>query len=235
MKSPPARRRRFAAFTLIEMLLAILVFGMVLSLLYSSWRIILQSNAAGLKLAADAQRTRLAMQTVEEALSSAVLFAGNATNYVFLADTSGRHATLSFVAHLGDSFPGSGRFDGERVRRLWFTVENGRDGTPELLLRQNSMLGVMDDLQQAFPIVLARNLNAFQVEFWDERKREFSAEWLQSNRLPAVVLVSMEIAPPGGRTGARPPEVMTRLVRLPAVGVAGETQGGVPGAAPVSR
>lgn len=235
MNCRPSSRRRVAAFTLIEMLLAILIFGMVMSLLYSSWRIILQSNAAGLKLAADAQRTRLAMQTVEEALSSAVLFAGNATNYVFLADNSGRYASLSFVAHLGDSFPGSGRFDGERVRRLWFTVENARDGTPELVLRQNSMLGVMDDLQQAFPVVLAKNVSAFQVEFWDERRREFSAEWLQSNRLPAVVAVSLEMTPPAGRTGSRPPEVISRLVRLPAVGVAGEAQGGVPGAVPVSR
>lgn len=235
MSTQSALRRRVAAFTLIEMLLAIVIFGMVLSLLYSSWRIILQSNAAGLKLAADAQRTRLAMQTVEEALSSAVLFAGNATNYVFLADSAGRYASLSFVAHLGDSFPGSGRFDGERVRRLWFTVENNREGIPELVLRQNSMLGVMDDLQQAFPIVLAKHLSAFQVEFWDERRREFSAEWLQSNRLPAVVLISMEIAPPAGRTGTRPPEVMTRLVRLPAVGVANEAQGGVPGPAPAAR
>jgi hypothetical protein len=207
-----------------------IIFGMVISSVYSTWRILMQSNASALQLAARAQRKRLAVQTIEEALSSAVFFAANATNYSFLGGSAGPFAELSFVAHLGSSFPGSGRFEGEKVRRLWFSVEPGPGGTADLVMRQNSMLAPMDDLLVGFPIVLARDIHAFQLEFWDPQQQMFDIEWLQTNQLPALVRLSLAL---GANTpsGTAPPDLVSRLVRLPAVGVAGDAQLGVGAAA----
>lgn len=210
------------AFTLLELLVAMFVFAMVLTSLYMTWRVLMRSNVAALELAAEAQRKRLAVQTIEEALNAAVLFAASPTNYAFIADTTGAAAALSFVAHLGTGFPGSGRFDGESVRRLWFQVEPGPGGDGWLVMRQASMLAALDDPTQAFPVPLSRNVSEFRLEFWDERQGEFAEEWTLTNRLPALVRMTLGFADP--RATRREVEHVTRVVRIPSVGVAADAQ-----------
>lgn len=224
-RSGSSRRQGLAAFTLIEMLVAMIIFGMVLTSLYSTWRILMRSNATAVAVASRAQRKRLAIQTVEEALNSSVFFAANATNYTFIADTTGMFADLTFVAHLGNTFPGSGRFDGEKVRRVWFTVEPGPGGGAALMLRQNSMLAPLETMDIAFPIVLARDISAFQLQFWSPQDGGFIPEWTLTNQLPALVQISMAFGNETGTAGTQP-DWVTRFVRLPAVGVAGDAQVG---------
>ena len=229
----PERRRWHpkapcAAFTLLEVLVALAIFAIVLSLLYGTWRILMQSSSAGLRLAANAQRQRNAIQAVQEALASAVLFAANARHYSFLADNEGGQSALSFVAHLAPSFPGSGFFEGEQVRRVTFTVEPDPDGRPALYLRQNSILDQVADDPRTFPVLLAGDVSAFEVSFWDPRKSEFHPAWTQTNVLPAAVRISLAF---GRRSTSSAPatEAVTRIVRLPSAGVASEAQAGVPG------
>ena len=208
--------------------MALMIFALVLSLLYSSWKILLQSNSAALRLAANAQRSRMTIQTVEEALNSAVFFNANARHYAFLAGDEGKFSAVSFVAHLSDAFPASGFFDGERVRRVTFGVEPGPDGSSELVLRQNSLLAPPDSEVEGHPLVLAREVTAFELLYWDVRKGEFSPEWTQTNSLPALVQVTLGF---GQRTrfSRAPEETVTRIVRIPSAGVAGEAQSGPPG------
>lgn len=224
----PGKRPGRHAFTLLELLVAMFVFAMVLTSLYMTWRVLMRSNAAALGIAADAQRKRLAVQTLEEALNAAVLFAASPTNYAFIADTGGTAASLTFVAHLGAGFPGSGRFDGESVRRLWFGLESGPGGEGWLVMRQASMLAALDDPSQAFPVPLSRNVAEFRLEFWDERRDEFADEWALTNRLPALVRLTVGFTEEGAtRPGV---DYVTRVVRIPSVGVAADAQvGGRPG------
>lgn len=226
---PPIRTipSRTRGFTLVEVLVALAIFAIVLSLLYGTWRILMQSSAAGLRLAANAQRQRNAIQAIQEALDSAVLFAANARHYSFLADNEGGQSALSFVAHLATSFPGSGFFEGEQVRRVTFTIEPDPDGRPSLFLRQNSILDQVAEDPRTFPVLLANDVSAFEVGFWDPRKSEFQPVWTQTNALPAAVRVSLSF----GRSSATSPlatERVTRIVRIPSAGVASESQAGLP-------
>lgn len=216
------------AFTLIEVLVALLVFSMVLTLLYGTWRILMQSNAAGLRIAANAQRSRMTIQTVEEALNSAVFFNSNARHYSFLAEEEGGFSAVSFVAHLSSAFPGSGHFDGEKVRRLTFTVISDSGDTPALLLQQNSILSSLEDGAEPFPLVLARDISMFEVTFWDPRRSEFTTSWTQTNTLPALVRVVVGFGQQS-RFSQQPVETITRFIRIPSAGVPGDAQAGLPG------
>ncbi len=222
------RTRR--AFTILEVLVALFIFSLVLTSLYATWKLVLQNNATGLRIAANAQRVRLAIQTVEEAIGSAVMFNNN-TNYAFISDTSGTFAAVSLVGHLSDSFPGGGRFEGERVRRVTFTVEAGPDGTPALMMQQNSMLAADLESHEAYPILLAKEITLFTLEFWDLRKHEFSPEWLTPRQLPQLVRITLGF---GVRKFGRsePDEIVTRVVRLSGIGVDGALQGGPPSPVP---
>lgn len=223
LRQNPSRR----AFTLIEVLVALTIFSLVLSLLYGSWRILLQSTSAGLRLAATAQRSRMTLQVLEEALNSSVFFSANARHYAFLTDASGGFSSLSFVAHLAPSFPGSGHYDGESVRRVTFTVEPDETGSAALFLRQNSILDQVNDSPNTFPVLLARDVTSFDVGYWDTRKSDFVPEWKLSNSLPALVRVSIGFGHKN-RFSQTPGEVVARIVRIPSAGVASEAQTGTP-------
>lgn len=229
----PDLRRPFrpTGFTLLEVLVALSIFAIVLSLLYGTWRILMQSSAAGLRLAANAQRQRTAIQLLQESLDSAVLFAANARHYSFLADSGGGQSALSFVAHLAPSFPGSGFFEGEQVRRVTFTVEADPQGANALFLRQNSILDQITDAPRSFPILLATDVTLFDVTFWDTRKSDFVPEWTQTNSLPLLVRVTLGFGKKSSPSH-HPTEVVTRTIRIPSAGVANEAQTGIPQASP---
>lgn len=227
MKLQAQRRAAQAGFTLIEVLVALTIFSVVLTLLYSSWRILIQSNAAGLRIAADAHRARMTIQTVEEALNSAVFFNANARHYAFMAEGDSTFSAISFVSHLAPSFPGSGRFDGEKVRRVSFAVEPDGDGNSALMMYQNSLLDQVGETADAYPILLAKNISLFEVQFLDTRRGELTPEWRQTNSLPPLVRVSIGFGQKS-RFSKEPGEIVTRTIRIPSAGVAGEAQAGLP-------
>ncbi len=218
MKLRPSNPARAAAFTLLEVLVALMVFTGVLATLFATWTIVMRSNAAALRITAEAQRARMAIRTVEDAIVAAEMVTGpNARHYSFNADTSGNFAMLSLVGHMSESFPGSGYFGDERVRRVTFAVDNN-----QLILEQNSMLASLDEKNRAYPLVLARDVKMFQLEFWDIRRGEWSPEWLFTNQLPALVRVSIGIGAPDKKQAD---QVVARVIRIPAVGIQPGLQG----------
>src|SRR4051812_8569338 len=97
-------KRGTGAFTLIEIMIAMAIFAGVVAAIYSSWVGIIKASKVGLDSAVASQRTRISMQIIQEALSSAEMFEANADYYGFVGE-NGREASLSFVSHLPKSFP----------------------------------------------------------------------------------------------------------------------------------
>lgn len=219
MKNP----RKNRAFTLVEVLLAMAITGMILTAIYASWMSVMRGTKAGLDAAAEAQRERIAQQTVETALGATLLFQANARYYAFLADTADeKAATLSFVTRLPDSFPGGGLFPNEPVRRITFAVEPAGNDTGVLTMRQSSVLLPTNAADTPFRIVLASNVMAFGLEFWDTNLNggDWAGEWIASNTLPQMVRVSFAFGKPNAGGG----HVAASVVALPSQGVAANVQ-----------
>jgi type II secretory pathway component PulJ len=174
-------------FTLLEVMLALSILMMVLAVIYSTWNAILRAKQAADKAALQAQRSRIAVRALEDALEGVQVFQQNQPYYAFLADTSGQYAFLSVASRLPASFPGSGLFGDQTLRRVTFQVENGTNGQPQLVLRQYPLLLSTNAIEEAYPIVLATEVTDFLLEFWDARRGEWQAEWLYTNQLPPVV------------------------------------------------
>jgi hypothetical protein len=154
--------------------------------IYSSWSAILRGSRTGMKAAAEVQRTRIAMRALEESLSSAVMYVDNAKYYSFSTDTSGDSAYLSFVARLPASFPGSGLFQDQDMRRVTFYVENGN-----LMLAQSPILEATKKIGQPYTIALAPHVALFDMEFYDGVANKWFAEWISTNQLPRMVRVAL--------------------------------------------
>ncbi len=206
------------AFTLIEIMIAITIFAIVLAGIYSSWTAILRSSKVGLDAAAEAQRTRMTLRALDEALGSAQLFLGNIQYYWFAADTSGEFADLNFVSHLPGSFPGSGLFGQQAIRRVRFFVEENK-----LVLQQTPLLEWNDEGVKPYTIVLAPDVRMFNLLFFDTTQLEWVEEWPLTNQLPKVVKISLSFG--DGKSGSlRPEEVSTETVYLAAAAVSPQLQ-----------
>lgn len=198
------------AFTIIEILTAMAIFGMVVAAIFASWQAIMRGSASGNYAAATAQRSRVALRTLEEALGSTRSFVADVQYYTFEAD-NGSEPYLSFVSKLSPEFPRSGRFGQFNVRRVTFAVEQGPDSGKRLVLRQAPVLKDMDEDEQNYPVVLANDVRKFEMEFWDKQKADWLDEWTQTNQLPQMVRFTMQL---GGDQ-----DEVTRIVALPSVAV----------------
>lgn len=204
--------KRGQGFTLIEIMFALAMFGMIVAVIYSSWAVIVRGSKTGLEAAAAVQRSRMAMRTLENALTCTCSYAGDIEYYAFLAE-NGDDASLSFVAHLPDSFPRGGKFGGYNTRRVTFSLEPGADSGKRFVLRQSPVLMDLDQDEKEYPVVLARNVKEFSMEFWDKTAKEWVDEWTQTNQLPLLVKVTMQF---GGKDPYGPPrDEVTRIISLP--------------------
>ena len=223
--------RAAAAFTLVEVMLAIAIFALLVSAIFGSWTAVLRSSKFGLSAAAQAQRTRVSMRALEESLGGAVLYGGSVPYYSFFADTtSGSFPILSFVSHLPPTFPGAGLYEGEPVRRVTFEVDVGQRGRNFLVLKQSPFLEPTDRDFQPYTLVLATNVAVFQAEFWKSTKKEWVNEWQATNQLPKMVRIALAFSPRG--TAVRPEEVAVQTVYLAAAPIPRQYQ--VPLARPIA-
>jgi type II secretion system protein J len=224
---------RIRGFTLIEIMMAMAIFGLVLTAIYATWTLILKSSKLGLAAAAQVQRERISIRTIEDALTSTRSFGADLQHYGFIAE-NGDTATLSFVARLPKSFPRSGKFGDFDVRRVTFSVESGTGFERELVLRQNPVLMDMDVDEKEHPLVLAKGVDKLVLGFWDTRLNDWVDSWTQTNQLPKLIKVTVEFAEfSHSHSYSQRKEAVTRLVALPSITVPANWQmPGVPGRPP---
>ncbi len=206
--SKPAR-----AFTLIEIMMAIAIFSLLVAAVYSTWVVILKSSLVGQEAAAQAQRERIAVRTLEDSLTCIQSFQASMQYYAFNV-TNGDQPALSFVARVPDVFPRNGKFD-SNLRRLNFSLETGPDAETDLVLRQNEILQDIDAAEQATPLVLARNVKEFVVECCDTNALDWETEWDSTNSLPPLVRVTLTFG--GNRLASGNAAPLTTVVREIAV------------------
>jgi len=196
--SRPLRRH---AFTLIEIMVSIAIFALLVAAVYSTWVLILKSKEVSDEAAAQAQRQRIAIRTLEDSLTCIQSFQASMQYYTF-GVTNGDQPSLSYVARVPEVFPRNGRFD-SRLRRLTFSVEPaagsvpGSDAEKDLVLRQNPILMDTDPDEQANPLVLAHYVKNFTVECWDTNAMDWTTEWDDTNSLPPMVRITLTL---GGKT-----------------------------------
>jgi type II secretion system protein J len=213
--SNAARRTRSGClkgggFTIIEIMTAMAIFGMVVMAIFSSWSAITHGAVSGNRAAARAQRSRVALRTIEEALGATRSFTADIQYYTFDAE-NGSEPYLSFVTMLSPSFFRSGRFGDFNVRRVTFSLEQGQNYQKRLVLRQSKLLTDMDQSEQDSPVVLATDVKKFEMSFWDKQKADWLDEWTQTNQLPQMVRFTLQLGSEQGE--------ITRIVALPSVAV----------------
>jgi prepilin-type N-terminal cleavage/methylation domain-containing protein len=215
MPAKPHNRRSFSGFTLIEVMISIAVFMLVMGSVIACWKCIVNGKIIAENAAAAAQRARIGIKTVEDALSTAEISSANIQYYAFLTDTSSKFASLSLAARLPSDFPGSGLFGDNVMRRVTFDVENV-DGKNNLVMNQSPLLEALDDKNTPYPITLARDVTIFMLEFWSDKDGDWVVSFDPTNQFPPMVRVTLGV----GHSDAHPDvpyDVIVRTVAMPSL------------------
>jgi prepilin-type N-terminal cleavage/methylation domain-containing protein len=208
---------RKSAFTLLEIMIAIGLLAMVVVAIYASWNSILKGSRVALDAAAESQRERISMRTLHDSLLCACMFGANATNYMFYGTADGDFSTLSFVARLPRAFPRSGKFGDLSTRRIEFRIESGDDGKRDLVLRQRPLVMGFDKDEVEYPLVLARDVSKFLVEYPDPQTGDWVTDWTQTNRLPTEVLITLQLGKLDQYSASQNQPEQVNIVALPAI------------------
>jgi len=240
------------AFTLVEVLVAIVLFSIVVAAICATLVLILRATTVGQAAAARAQRQRVVMNTLENSLMCIQSFQASPQYYSFIAD-SGDAPVLSFAARLPAVFPRNGKFISPelgrdfKLRRVTFSLEPGSDRENNLVLRQKPILTDMDPGEVSDPVVLAQNVNKFIVECWDTNQMDWVDEWDNTNALPPMVRIGLilnsdnnnnnnnnnaDSQPAIVRVFSLPSTMMPTVVQLGVGGGSGQPGLHIPGAAP---
>jgi prepilin-type N-terminal cleavage/methylation domain-containing protein len=210
--------RDIRAFTLIEVVIAITLFSLIMISVLACWRAIINGKMTAEAAAAAAQRARIGMKTVEDALTCAEISAANLQFYVFLNDTSGKFASLSVASRLPAEFPGSGLFGDNVMRRVSFDVEPDSENKDQndLIMNQWPLLEALDQVNTPYPITLARDVNVFMLEFWSPEESDWVTEFYPTNKFPLAIRVTLGVGHSAQHPDA-PYDVIVRTVSMPSV------------------
>ncbi len=215
-------RQKLRGFTIIEVMIAIFIFALVLTAIYSTWFGILKGTKSGTNAAAAVQRSRIAMRALEDAFLTMTMFNDNLKNYWFITEANGDFSGASFVARLPANFPGVGRYGDQIVRRVSFTTQPSPEGNYDLVMNQAPMLmNTNTGVAEAYSLVLAKDVTLFMLEYYDLQKAEWFTDWVNTNTLPKLIRITLGQGKAKNSTYA-PQDIVTRIVAAgaqPVIGV----------------
>ncbi len=195
---------------------------MLIAALYSAWVLVARATIVGKTKAAQLQRERIAMRSIEDSLTCIQSHQASIDYYLFDVQ-NGEQPFLSFTAYLPDTFPRTGEFIGVtpngvpmdyHLRRLTFSLqpEQGNGAGNDLILRQNPVLMDLSPNEQNTPLVLARNVTDFVIECWDTNAMQWDTEWDATNIIPPLVRITLGF----GGQNSKNPQIITREISFPA-------------------
>jgi prepilin-type N-terminal cleavage/methylation domain-containing protein len=212
------RNRFLRAFTLVEIMMAITVFSMVMASVYACWMCVVRGTKSGLAAAASAQRARVALHSVEQAFITAQMYADNSQYYSFVVDSKDeRFSTVEFVSRLPDTFLGGGYFGNQVVRRIAFYPKRDEENVVNLVMAQVPLLDA-NERKDPYEIVLARDVTRFSLEYWRPGDKEFSPEFVETNKMPKLVRITIGIGHKPNSYDS-PNQLMIRVVNIPSESV----------------
>ena len=175
-----------------EVMVAIAMFMMIMGSIMACWKVVINGTETAQRAAAMAQRSRISMKTIEDALNNMEVSKENARFFSFVADTSEpKYASLSLSARLPRSFLGSDYFGDHVMRRVNFNVVKDQAGLLNLVMTQFPVLEVPTDRFPPKSIVLARDVNAFVLEFWSLKENDWVADFTVTNEVPAMIRITL--------------------------------------------
>jgi len=200
------------AFTLLEVMLAVTMLGLLVLAVSSTWNAGLRGWKRSNGLADTFQRQRILLDALTELAQAAVYVPERAKLYAVRADRDPLLGdTISFVT-TSDALlpPHESLIVG--MRRVTIGMDRAEDGQPALIMINTPALQEIDRLHPPAGHLLGRDITGFAVRYRDAQTGLWKETWTENDHFPSAIEFTLTFASPqpGG-----PPMVWTRAVDLP--------------------
>lgn len=200
MQNNSIKTRYSNGFTLLEILIAMLIFGVTLTTLYSTYTGSIRNIEETKSLTVIYRKARIALERIKEDLESAYLVqitADTSSEEGFFGknlEIDGRgtdNIQFNSTAHLDFSEGGHGI---GRAKLQYYVTEN-EDDESFMLLRSDSLEFNKDFVVGEGGLILCDNLYSFNFTYYDSNGESYD-EWdstndLQKNKMPSRISVSL--------------------------------------------
>ncbi|MGY6588979.1 MAG: prepilin-type N-terminal cleavage/methylation domain-containing protein [Wenzhouxiangella sp.] len=187
-----SRLGRESAFTLVEVMLAISLVGIIMALAYGGFQASVRATTSGEALIEETNQLRVTHQFVRRQLSLAQsLIIEESEEDEFQVRFEGERDRVRFVAPM----PGYLSFGGPYVQQL--SIERGREGY-ELVFYFAMLNGYEPgEIEASEGIVLLENLRGGQFLFLGQDEEEMDTFWdefwEETDRLPLAVILDLDL------------------------------------------
>jgi prepilin-type N-terminal cleavage/methylation domain-containing protein len=221
-------------FTLVEVLLAVTILGLVVTAVYSTWSAALMAWRRGSDASEVFQRQRIVMDALTELAQSVVYFGASPSLYAVSGRSKpGWGDTVSFVTASDVLLPPSEAIDAG-MRRVTISLEQDEYGRKYLaIVNSPAVSGDETNITAVLQAhVLSMDVSGFYVRYLDPRNSAWQDAWEDASMIP----LAMEFTVVFGEQGDRlPPVVVTRAVDLPVAAFVSQNSGLMPTLGPVEQ
>lgn len=201
-------RPRHGGFTLLEVMLAVSILALMVTVTYTLWNTALTGWRRGTAALEEVQRDRIVLEALENLTRAAVFFPAHPDFYTVRGTvTPGLGSTVSFVTASPWGLPESHAML-RGLRRV--TIGLRLDERGRLYLGMVNSPAVMlseEPERDAVWQVLSREVLGFEVRYRDPRFNTWVTEWQETHLVPSALEYSVAFR--GGAPGL-PPWVVTR-------------------------
>ncbi len=217
------RRPAVAGFTLVEVMLAVTILGLLVAGVYATWSAALSGWKRGTSVAESFQRQRVVMETLEDLARSAMFYTSKPELYEVRSDEEyGLGDSVSFVTASDVLLPP--REQGVLgLRRVTLGIRRN-------LHRQETYLGIAnsaaieDELLAPDPTwhEVSTDVVGFQVRYRHPTDGAWHDRWDEEELVPLALEFTIAFR---AEDPSAPPLVVTRAVEMPAAAFAALAQG----------
>jgi prepilin-type N-terminal cleavage/methylation domain-containing protein len=213
--------RHRAAFTLLEVMLAVTILAVVMTAVYAVWSAGLAGWKRSSSVSENLQRQRIVMDTLAELTKSAVFFTSKDSLYKIVGEHSPNNGDMvSFVTGSDVLLPPSEALDAG-MRRVTISLERDQYNRAYLAIANATALE-SPDAPESPSHVLCSDVSGFAVRYRDPRSGSMEEKWDEDTLPPSAIEYTVAFGANDGRT---PPVIMTRTFELPVAQFALQAQG----------
>ena len=205
-------RQHSRGFTLLEVMLAVSLLGLVITALTATWHAGLDGWRRTATVSDSFQRERIVMGTLENLTKSIVYARSSDALYDITFEHDAQTGdSVSFVTGSDLLLPQSESI-AAGLRRVTIAMQRDARNRPYLGIANAAALEPLDNAPGLVWHTLSADVCGFGVRFRDPRDGSMVDKWDESNLLPAAIEYTIGFGANDKRT---PPVVVTRTIELP--------------------
>ena len=213
MTSVTFKKNPRAGFTLVEVVLAVMILGLIIMAVYGIWSVALKGWNRGGEASAVFQRQRVVMEALSELAHSAVYFSSAPDLYAIIGTrTPNLGDSVSFVT-AADAFLPPSEANDLGMRRVTISLERDEyQRTYLAIVNQPALIADDKSKRDLQTHVISMDVSAFYVRYLDPRDGTWAEKWEETSLIPAAMEFTVVFGQPGDTLA---PVTVTRGVDLP--------------------